>query len=110
MAAARRIAPDLIIGASSHSLEEALAAQEAGPAMSISAPSSHRHQTRRISPGPEAIARIAPRLRIPGAPWAAPSGKHRPGVRPGRPAPRGDECGHAAAEVGAAGRAKGGDW
>ena len=45
VAAARRIAPDLIIGASSHSLEEALAAQDGRGRIRQYRPHlPHRHQ------------------------------------------------------------------
>lgn len=65
--AARRIAPDLIIGASTHSLEEALAAQEAGASYLNIGP-IFATQTKALPTAPlglEAIDRIAPRLRIP---------------------------------------------
>ncbi len=96
VAAARRIAPDLIIGASSHSLEEALAAQEAGAGYVNIGPIFPTATKPAVSPlGPEAIAAHRPppadSLEHHGR---HPSGKHRPGVGPGRPAPRGDECGH----------------
>ena len=64
--AARRIAPDLIIGASTHSLEEALAAQEAG-ASYVNLGPIFATQTKEIATplGPEMIDRIAPHLSIP---------------------------------------------
>jgi thiamine-phosphate pyrophosphorylase len=64
--AARRLAPELIIGASTHSLEEALAAQEAGASYLNIGP-IFATQTKSIPAplGPEAIDQIAPRLRIP---------------------------------------------
>jgi len=64
--AARRLAPELIIGASTHSLEEALAAQEAGASYLNIGP-IFPTQTKSIPAplGPEAIDHIAPRLRIP---------------------------------------------
>lgn len=65
--AARKIAPDLLIGVSSHNLEEALRAQDQGadyvnigPIFSTGTKQGVEHFL-----GPEAIARIAPRLRIP---------------------------------------------
>ncbi len=66
VAAARRLAPDLIIGASSHSLEEALAAQEAGASyvnLGPIFPTATKPQA--VSLGVEALSRIAPHLRIP---------------------------------------------
>jgi thiamine-phosphate pyrophosphorylase len=75
VAAARRIAPDLIIGASSHSLEEALAAQEAGAGYVNIGPIFPTATKPAASPlGPEAIAQIAPRLRIP---WSVMGGIHQ---------------------------------
>ncbi|MFZ0052299.1 MAG: thiamine phosphate synthase, partial [Desulfobaccales bacterium] len=75
VAAARRIAPDLIIGASSHSLEEALAAQEAGAGYVNIGPIFPTATKPAASPlGLEAIERIAPRLRIP---WSAMGGIHQ---------------------------------
>ena len=64
--AARRLAAELIIGASTHSLEEALAAQEAGASYLNIGP-IFPTQTKSIPAplGPEAIDHIAPRLRIP---------------------------------------------
>jgi len=66
VAAARAIASDLIIGASTHSLEEALAAQEAGAGyVNIGPIFSTPTKPAAIPLGVEAIQRIAPRLRIP---------------------------------------------
>jgi thiamine-phosphate pyrophosphorylase len=66
VAAARHIAPDLIIGASTHSLEEALAAQDAGAGYVNLGP-IFRTATKpaAIPLGVEAIQRITPHLRIP---------------------------------------------
>ena len=64
---ARRIAPDLIIGASSHNLGEALTAQEAG-ASYVNIGPIFATQTKSLSMqplGPEAIDAIAPQLKIP---------------------------------------------
>ncbi len=66
ISAARRIAPELIIGASTHSLEEALAAQEAGASYINIGPIFPTQTKSTPAPlGLEAIERIAPRLRIP---------------------------------------------
>lgn len=64
--AARRVAPDLLIGASTHSLEEALAAQEAG-ASYVNIGPIFPTQTKETAAflGPEMIDRIVPHLRIP---------------------------------------------
>ena len=65
--AARRIAPDLILGASSHNLEEALAAQAAG-ASYINVGPIFATQTKSVPTGaigPEAITTIAPQLTVP---------------------------------------------
>lgn len=66
VAAARRVAPELIIGASSHSLEEALAAQAAG-ASYVNIGPIFPTGTKPLANflGPEAISRIAPHLTIP---------------------------------------------
>ncbi len=66
LGAARRIAPELIIGASTHSLKEALAAQEAGASYLNIGP-IFPTQTKSIPPpiGLEAIDQITPGLRIP---------------------------------------------
>jgi thiamine-phosphate pyrophosphorylase len=72
VAAARSIAPDLIIGASTHSLEEALAAQEAGAGyVNIGPIFPTATKPQAVSLGPEAIAGIAPHLTIP---WSAMGG------------------------------------
>lgn len=65
--AARRLAPDLIIGASSHNLDEALAAQSAG-ASYVNIGPIFATQTKSVATGaigPSAIDAIAPRLSIP---------------------------------------------
>ncbi len=63
---ARQIAPELIIGASTHSLKEALAAQEAGASYLNLGPIFATQTKAGATPlGVEAIDRIAPRLRIP---------------------------------------------
>ena len=65
VSAARRIAPELIIGASTHSLEEALAAQEAGASyVNIGPIFPTRTKSIPTPLGLEALERIAPRLRI----------------------------------------------
>jgi len=72
VAAARRLAPDLIIGASSHSLEEALAAQAAGASyVNIGPIFPTPTKPDAIFLGVEAISRIAPFLKIP---WSAMGG------------------------------------
>jgi thiamine-phosphate pyrophosphorylase len=65
--AARRIAPELIIGASSHSLAEALAAQEAGASYVNIGPifATQTKATPTAPLGLEALDLIPPRLRIP---------------------------------------------
>jgi thiamine-phosphate pyrophosphorylase len=66
VAAARRAAPELIVGASSHSLEEALAAQEAGAGyVNIGPIFPTATKPGAVFLGLDAISRIAPRLRIP---------------------------------------------
>ncbi|MBM4273594.1 MAG: thiamine phosphate synthase [Deltaproteobacteria bacterium] len=66
IAAARRSAPELIIGASTHSLEEALAAQEAGASyVNIGPIFTTPTKPQAVPLGVEAIETIAPRLRIP---------------------------------------------
>lgn len=67
VAAARRIAPELIIGASSHSREQALAAQEAGASyVNVGPIFETQTKSSNISPlGPDAIEFIAPHLSIP---------------------------------------------
>ena len=65
--AARRIAPELLLGASSHNLEEALAAQDAG-ADYVNIGPIFATQTKDVPTGvagPEMIGAIAPHLRIP---------------------------------------------
>jgi len=63
---ARRLAPELIIGASTHSLAEALAAQEAGASYVNIGPIFATQTKENVTPlGPEMIDRIAPQLRIP---------------------------------------------
>ncbi len=65
--AARRIAPDLLIGASSHNLEEALAAQEAG-ASYVNIGPIYSTQTKSVptgAVGPGLIGQITPHLHIP---------------------------------------------
>lgn len=66
VSAARRIAPDLIIGASTHSLEEALAAQEAGASYVNLGPIFPTQTKETATPlGPQMLDEIAPRLHIP---------------------------------------------
>lgn len=65
--AARRIAPDLILGASSHSLEEALVAQDGG-ASYVNIGPVFPTRTKAVATGaigPELIAEIRPHLHIP---------------------------------------------
>lgn len=63
---ARRLAPDLLIGASTHSLEEALAAQESGASYVNIGPVFATPTKEGVSPlGPEMIDQVAPHLRIP---------------------------------------------
>ncbi len=107
VAAARRIAPELIIGASSHSLEEALAAQEAGAGYVNIGPIFATATKPAASPlGPEAIAAIAPRLRIP---WSVMGGIHQGNIAQvlarGARHPAVMSAVTVAAEVGAAARA-----
>jgi len=67
LADARRIAPDLLLGASSHSLEEALRAQDDG-ADYVNIGPIYATQTKATGwepLGPTAIAAIAPSLRVP---------------------------------------------
>ena len=67
IADARRIAPYLIIGASSHSLEEALGTQEAG-ADYVNIGPIFATQTKNVQAGavgPELISEITPQLHIP---------------------------------------------
>ena len=66
VAAARRIAPDLIVGASSHSLEEALAAQAAGAGyVNIGPIFPTATKPDAVVLGVEAIPRLTPHLTIP---------------------------------------------
>lgn len=67
IAAARRIAPELLLGASSHTRDEALAAQQAG-ADYVNIGPIFPTQTKAVptgAVGPRLIADIAPQLRIP---------------------------------------------
>ncbi len=62
----RRLAPELIVGASTHNLEEALAAQRAGASYVNLGPVFATQTKPTTAPlGPETIPRIVPRLRIP---------------------------------------------
>jgi thiamine-phosphate pyrophosphorylase len=65
--AARRIAPELIIGVSTHNIEEALAAQEQGADYVNIGPIFPTGTKQLAIPplGPEAIAGISPRLMVP---------------------------------------------
>ena len=65
--AARRIAPDLIIGASTHGLDEALAAQADGADYINIGPIFETRTKEGVANylGPDAIASIAPRINIP---------------------------------------------
>lgn len=66
VAAARRVAPELLIGASSHSLKEALEAQEAGASYVNIGPVFPTGTKPGATPlGPEMIDQIAPYLKIP---------------------------------------------
>ena len=67
LADARRVAPELILGASSHNVEEALAAQEAG-ASYVNIGPVFATQTKSVPTGvvgPEMIDAIRPHLRVP---------------------------------------------
>ena len=67
IASARRLAPDLIIGSSTHSLDEALAAQSAG-ASYVNIGPIFATQTKRVATGvagPAMIDAIVPHLAIP---------------------------------------------
>jgi thiamine-phosphate pyrophosphorylase len=66
-AAARRLAPDLIVGVSTHSLDEAIAAQEAGASYVNIGPLFPTATKRGGHPpiGVEAVGLIGPRLTIP---------------------------------------------
>jgi len=65
--AARKIAPGLLIGASSHNLQEALRAQDEGADYVNIGPIFPTGTKEGVEhfPGPEVISQIAPRLRIP---------------------------------------------
>jgi thiamine-phosphate pyrophosphorylase len=64
--AARQIAPDLIVGASSHSREEAQAAQAAGAGyVNIGPIFPTATKPHAVALGPDAISDITPHLRIP---------------------------------------------
>ncbi|MEW6659591.1 MAG: thiamine phosphate synthase [Thermodesulfobacteriota bacterium] len=66
VSAARLIAPELFIGASTHSLEEALAAEAAGASYVNIGPIFATLTKPTATPlGPEALERITPHLRIP---------------------------------------------
>jgi len=66
VSAARGLAPELIIGASTHSLEEALAAQDAGASYVNIGPIFPTGTKEAATPlGPEMLDRIVPHLRIP---------------------------------------------
>lgn len=67
MAAVRRVAPDLILGASSHDLDEAMTAQEAG-ASYVNIGPIFPTQTKAVPTGvvgPDMIDAIAPHLNVP---------------------------------------------
>ena len=96
VAAALRVAPDLIIGASSHSREEALAAQSDGAGyVNIGPIFSTPTKPAAIPLGVEAIPthRAASDDSLEHHGGYQP-GKHRPGSGSGGPAPGGDERGH----------------
>lgn len=67
VAAARALSADLIIGASTHTLDQALAAEGAGASyVNIGPIFATKTKTRTAKPlGPEAISEIVPKLRIP---------------------------------------------
>jgi thiamine-phosphate pyrophosphorylase len=66
VSAARRLGPELLIGASTHSLEEALAAQGAGASYVNIGPIFATPTKEAATPlGPEMIDRVVPQLRIP---------------------------------------------
>jgi len=67
VAAARALSADLIIGASTHTLDQALAAERAGASyVNIGPIFATKTKTRTAKPlGPEVISEIAPKLRIP---------------------------------------------
>ena len=63
---ARRLAPELIIGASTHNLEEALAAQDAGASyVNLGPIFATQTKPATVPLGPEIIAGIVPHLKIP---------------------------------------------
>ena len=67
LADARRIAPELLLGASAHDLGEALAAQDAG-ASYVNIGPIHATKTKHVPTGaigPEALREILPHLRVP---------------------------------------------
>jgi len=75
VAAARRVAPHLVVGVSSHSLKEALAAQNEGAGyVNIGPIFPTPTKPNAIFLGVEAISRIAPFLKIP---WSAMGGINR---------------------------------
>jgi thiamine-phosphate pyrophosphorylase len=65
--AAKKIAPELLIGASTHNLEEALRAQDEGADYVNIGPIFHTATKEGVEHflGPEAISEIGPRLRVP---------------------------------------------
>lgn len=67
VAAARALTADLLIGASTHNLEQALAAERAGASyVNIGPIFATKTKTRTAKPlGPDAISEIAPKLHIP---------------------------------------------
>lgn len=67
VSAARKIAPDLLLGASSHSLEEALEAEKDGADYVNIGPIFPTKTKKKLTNflGPEAIAEISPKLKIP---------------------------------------------
>ena len=77
--AARRLAPELLIGASTHSLEEALAAEDAGASYVNIGPIFATQTKEAATPlGVEAIDLIAPSLRIP---WTTMGGIKKENIR-----------------------------
>jgi thiamine-phosphate pyrophosphorylase len=76
---ARSLAPELLIGASTHSREEALAAQDAGASYVNIGPIFATQTKEAATPlGVEAIDLIAPRLRIP---WTTMGGIKKENIR-----------------------------
>lgn len=65
--AARKLGPDLLIGASTHNVDEALAAQESGASYLNIGPifSTQTKSLPMAALGPEALVEIAPRIRLP---------------------------------------------